>query len=198
LLTANGAGLTTGGMPTAMLLSPTGETLFVANSATNNISTYTVKTDGTLTAGSSSATTGATPLSMAIDSASHFLFVANQGSQIDPASGTVIGVHHSKWESDASCRITISRGRGFGSERPGSISDCGDARRKFLYVANQFEATVSSFAVDGNLGRTHSRSDSSGWDRAIRYGNHSGRRVSLCSQFRIEQCFRGLPCATRL
>ena len=64
-------------------------TLFIANSATNNISTYTVKTDGTLTAGSSSATTGTTPLSMAIDSASHFLFVANQGSQIDPASGTV-------------------------------------------------------------------------------------------------------------
>ena len=76
-------------MPTAMLLSPSGTTLFIANSATNNISTYTVKTDGTLTAGSSSATAGTTPLSMAIDSASHFLFVANQGSQIDPASVNV-------------------------------------------------------------------------------------------------------------
>ena len=33
-----------------MLLAPSGTALFIANSGTNNISAYTVKTDGTLTA----------------------------------------------------------------------------------------------------------------------------------------------------
>jgi len=152
LLTANGAGLTTGGMPTAMLLSPTGETLFVANSATNNISTYTVKTDGTLTAGSSSATTGATPLSMAIDSASHFLFVANQGSQIDPASGTVsvFTIQSGSLTPVAGSPFRVAAASAPSGPGPSAIAVTPDG--KFLYVANQFEGTVSSFAVDGTSG----------------------------------------------
>ena len=68
---------------------PSGTALFIANSATNNISTYTVNSDGTLTAGSSTATDRNDANAMAIDSAGQFLFVANQGSQMDPASGTV-------------------------------------------------------------------------------------------------------------
>ncbi|HMJ23318.1 MAG TPA: beta-propeller fold lactonase family protein, partial [Terriglobales bacterium] len=52
VLSTNGAGVATGGVPSAMLLAPSGDALFIANSATNNISTYTVKSDGTLTAGS--------------------------------------------------------------------------------------------------------------------------------------------------
>jgi YVTN family beta-propeller protein len=152
LLTANGAGLATGGMPTAMLLSPSGTTLFIANSATNNISTYTVKTDGTLTAGSSSATTGTTPLSMAIDSASHFLFVANLGSQIDPASGTVsvFTIQSGGLTEVAGSPFRVAPLSAPSGPGPSALAVTPDG--KFLYVANQFEGTVSSFVVDGTSG----------------------------------------------
>ncbi len=148
LLTANGAGLATGGMPTAMLLSPSGTALFIANSATNNISAYTVKTDGTLTAGSSSATAGTTPLSMAIDSAAHFLFVANQGSQIDPASGTVsvFAIQSGSLTEVAGSPFRVAAVSAPSGPGPSALAVTPDG--KFLYVANQFDGTVSSFSVD--------------------------------------------------
>ena len=52
LLTANGAEVPTGGAASAMLLAPDGTELFIANSATNNISAYTVNSNGTLAAAS--------------------------------------------------------------------------------------------------------------------------------------------------
>src|SRR4029077_4363184 len=88
-LTVNGGSNPTGSVPSAMILAPSGTVLFIANSGSNNISAYTVKTDGTLTAAGSTQAAGMTPLSLAMDSAGHFLFVANQGLQIDPNSGTV-------------------------------------------------------------------------------------------------------------
>ena len=88
-IATNGQGLGTGTMPSAMIMAPSGNALFIANSATNDITPYTVKSDGTLTAGSGTVATGMTPLSMTMDSAGHFLFVANQGQQSTPASGTI-------------------------------------------------------------------------------------------------------------
>ena len=89
---------------------------------------------------------------MAIDSASHFLFVANQGSQIDPASGTVSVFTIQSGSLTRSCRFAISCSRAFGSERPGPSAIAVTPDGKFLYVANQFEGTVSSFSVDGTSG----------------------------------------------
>src|SRR6266436_6436758 len=89
VLTSVGTGVATGSMPSAMLLAPSGDTLFIANRASNNISTYAVNSNVSLTAASSTSPTGMTPLAMATDSAGHFLFVANQGLQVDPASGTI-------------------------------------------------------------------------------------------------------------
>ena len=89
LLTAGGTGVATGSVPTAMLLAPSGTALFIANSGTNDISAYSVKSDGSLTAAGATQPAGMTPLSMAMDSGGKFLFVANQGLQIDPNSGTV-------------------------------------------------------------------------------------------------------------
>src|SRR5579862_2933853 len=76
LITTNGSAVSTHGTPSAMLLDPSGSNLYIANRSTNDISTYTVKADGTLTAGSSNLPTGMTPLNMAMDAAGHFLFVA--------------------------------------------------------------------------------------------------------------------------
>ncbi len=154
-LNANGSSVPTGGVPSAMILAPSGTALFVANQATNDISSYTVKSDGTLAAGATTPTGGMTPLSMAMDSAGHFLFVANQGVQVDPASGTisVFAVQ------DAT--LTAVPGSPFQVAELGAASGTGPAGvavtpdGKFLYVSNQFDSTVTSFSVDASGVLTH-------------------------------------------
>jgi 6-phosphogluconolactonase (cycloisomerase 2 family) len=153
LLSTNGAGVTSGGTPVAMLMSSDQSTLFVLNSGTsNNISTFTVKSDGTLSAGSSTPETGMTPLNMTMDSGGHFLFVANQGLQSDPASGTVsvytVSSNTLSEVAGSPFRVaTVSAPTGSG---PSAVAVTPDG--KFLYVANQFDGTVSSFSVDATSG----------------------------------------------
>jgi 6-phosphogluconolactonase (cycloisomerase 2 family) len=150
LLTLNGGEVATGSMPTTMLLAPSGTALFIANSASNNISAYSVKTDGTLTAAGGTQTTGMTPVSMAMDSAGHFLFVANQGLQISPASGTVSVF------TVSSTTLTEVPGSPFIVAAPGAPGGTGPSGvavtpdGKFLYVANQFDGTVTRFSVDAS------------------------------------------------
>jgi 6-phosphogluconolactonase len=149
-LTANGAGVATGGVPSAMIVAPSGDSLFIANSATNNISSYTVKSDGTLTAGSSTLATGMTPLSMATDSAGHFLFVANQGLQIDPASGTVsvFSIQSGSLTEVAGSPFRVATLSASTGPGPAGVAVTPDG--KFLYVANQFDGTVTGFSVDAS------------------------------------------------
>ncbi len=148
LLTANGAAVATGSVPSAMILAPSGTALFIANSGSNDISAYTVKTDGTLTAAGSAQAAGMTPLSMAMDSAGKFLFVANQGLQIDPNSGTISVF------AVSNTSLTEVPGSPFVVAVPGAPSGTGPSGvavtpdGKFLYVANQFDSTVSKFSVD--------------------------------------------------
>ncbi len=79
-ITAKGKGVATGNVPSAIVLAPSGNALFLANSQDNTISAYTVNADGTLSASGNPTPTGTNPVGMAIDSGGKFLFVANQGS----------------------------------------------------------------------------------------------------------------------
>ncbi len=146
-LTANGKSVATGSVPSAMILAPSGTALFVANSATNEISAYTVTADGTLTAGATTPTGGMTPVSMAMDSAGHFLFVANQGLQADPASGT-ISVFAVKDATLTAVGTPFQVATGSSGTGPAGVAVTPDG--KFLYVSNQFDSTVSSFSVDAS------------------------------------------------
>jgi 6-phosphogluconolactonase (cycloisomerase 2 family) len=150
LLTANGSGVATGGVPSATLLAASGTVLFIANSGSNNISTYTVKTDGTLTAAGSTQPAGMTPLSMAMDSAGHFLFVANQGLQVDPASGTisVFAVSSTTLTEVPGSPFVVAAPGAPGGTGPSGVAVTPDG--KFLYVANEFDSTVSKFSVDAS------------------------------------------------
>jgi 6-phosphogluconolactonase (cycloisomerase 2 family) len=67
LLTASGTAVATGGVPSAMLLAPSGTALFIANSGTNDISAYSVKSDGSLTAAGTTQPAAITPASMGMD-----------------------------------------------------------------------------------------------------------------------------------
>jgi 6-phosphogluconolactonase len=149
-LTANGGSIPTGSVPSAMILAPSGAVLFIANSGSNNISAYTVKTDGTLTAAGSTQAAGMTPLGMAMDSAGHFLFVANQGLQIDPNSGTVsvFAVSNTGLTEVPGSPFVVAVPGAPGGTGPSGVAVTPDG--KFLYVSNQFDSTVSKFSVDAS------------------------------------------------
>jgi 6-phosphogluconolactonase len=150
LLTAIGSEVAVGGMPAAMLLAPDGTELFVANRGTNNISAVSVKSDGTLAAAGATAPTGMTPLNLAMDSAGHFLFVANQGTQADPTSGTVsvFSVQGTTLTEVPGSPFQVAVAGAPSGPGPAGIAVTPDA--KFLYVANQFDSTVSTFSVDAS------------------------------------------------
>jgi 6-phosphogluconolactonase len=152
VLTSVGTGVATGSMPSAMLLAPSGDTLFIANRASNNISTYAVNSNVSLTAASSTSPTGMTPLAMATDSAGHFLFVANQGLQVDPASGTisVFSIQNGSLTEVAGSQFRVADVSASSGPGPAAIAVTPDG--KFLYVANQFDGTVTGFSVDTTSG----------------------------------------------
>ena len=181
LLTANGGTTPTGGTPAAMLLAPSGTEMFIANSGTNNISAYTVKSDGTLTAASGTTGTGMTPLAMSMDSAGKFLFVANQGLQVDPTSGTVSvfsvqGTTLTEVPGSPFIVGGLSLASGPG---PAGLAVTPDG--KYLYVSSQFDSTYHQI-----LGECLRRSDP-GTNLAGRHGpvsrnHHPRRRLYLCGQ----------------
>src|SRR6266852_7704919 len=166
VLTANGAGVATGTIPSAMLLAPSGSALFIVNSNpaitptvpptpctlpdnSGSISAYTVKSDGTLSAASGSAPAGLIPLAMAIDSGGHFLFVANQGLQCKPDSGTisVFSIQDTTLTKVGS-DVPVADPSAPSNPGPAGIAVTPDG--KFLYVANQFDGTVTGFSVDAS------------------------------------------------
>ena len=133
-ITANGKGVATGNTPSAIVLAPSGNALFVANSADNSISSYTVNADGTPTAAGNPTPTGTNPVGIAVDSGGKFLFVVNQGSNtisVFSISGTSLTLVGSPFPTGNS---------------PSALAITPDA--KFLYVANQVDATVTEYSVD--------------------------------------------------
>ena len=159
VITAKDKGVTTGNapsVPTAMVLAPSGSALFVANSnpgnsttppAAGNVTSYTVNADGTLTAVSASQPLGINPSDMAIDPAGHFLFVANQGVQSD-MSGTISVF--SVQGTTLTEMFQTPTGTALAAAGPVAVAVTPDA--KFLYVANQFDASVTEYSVDQSSG----------------------------------------------
>src|ERR1700756_1441465 len=76
---SNGTPVATGAQPQAMILTPDGKSMFMAN-AGGTITGYTVNGDGTLVAAGSPVNAGSIPVALVADAAGKFLFVANQGS----------------------------------------------------------------------------------------------------------------------
>jgi 6-phosphogluconolactonase (cycloisomerase 2 family) len=147
-----------------MILSPDGNTLFVVNSNPNvppppppcpappagTITVYSVKSDGTLTAASGTTSAGIIPSGVAMDSAGHFLFVANQGVQCDPMTGTisVFAVSGTTLNEVQGSPFVTATGLDQNSTRPTAVAV--SLSGSFLYVANQFDGTVSVFSIDSS------------------------------------------------
>jgi 6-phosphogluconolactonase len=145
-LSAIGNVIGTGAVPAAIAVTPAVNALFVANSGSNSISSYTINSDGTLTAASGTTKTGTTPTALAIDPAGKFLFVANQGS----SSVSVFTISGSALAAVAGSPFTTIPA---GLSYPNGTLPSGvvvSASGKFLYVANELANFVSAFSVNSS------------------------------------------------
>lgn len=143
-LSAVGATLSTGASPAAIALAPSLDALFLANSGSNNVSSYSLNSDGSLGASSGNTATGTMPMGLAIDPAGKFLFVANEVSStisVFSISGT------SLTQVSGSPFTTIPAGTTTGTDPVAvAVSPTGN----FLYVANQSANNVSAFSISAS------------------------------------------------
>jgi 6-phosphogluconolactonase (cycloisomerase 2 family) len=141
---------TTGSMPSAVIVAPSGKAMFIANTNGNSVSSYTINSDGTLTAAGSATATGQAPVSLAIDPSGKFLYVANQGNStisIFSISGTTLSAVTSVSTVDPS-NPSQTQTAPSALAITGGLTGSGN----YLYVANQLTNTVSTFQYDSTSG----------------------------------------------
>lgn len=147
-LSTNGQSIATGSVPSAIVMSPSADALFVANAGSNSISSYTINSGGSLTAASGTAPTGKIPTGLAIDPGGKFLFVANQLSS-DISVFSINGT--SLTQVPGSPFTTIPAGYSYpNGTLPAAVAVSKTG--KFLYVANQLANFVSAFSVNSTTG----------------------------------------------
>ena len=144
--TTNGTGVATGSFPSAAIMTPDGNTIFVANRDTGDISRYTVKADGTLTAVTPAQAAGVNPIAMAMDSAGKLLFVLNQGPS-NTHNGSTISV----FAIGQSAALTAA-GTLLDLDNASALAVTPDG--KYLYVTDSVANTVLGYSVDANGGLT--------------------------------------------
>ena len=152
IATADGKSIPTGSVPSAMVVSPSGDAIFVANKGSNDISRYTINSDGSATVVSGTQAAGNTPVAMVMDPGGKYLFVANQGTLTDRTSSTisVFGVQGTT--------LTEVPGSPFPTALPADTAGTGPSGLavtpdgNYLYVANQFINTVTAYSVNSSTG----------------------------------------------
>jgi 6-phosphogluconolactonase (cycloisomerase 2 family) len=150
-VTTNGNGVATGSLPSAGITTPAGDAIFILNKNSNDISRYTVKTDGTLTAVTPNISTGGTnPVAMAMDGAGKFLFVLNQGTAGARNAGSV--EVFSIAASAALTDVTAGVSKATALDNASAIAVTPDG--KYLYVTDSVVSTILGYSVDGGGGLT--------------------------------------------
>lgn len=146
----------TGNMPSAAVIAPSGGAIFVANGQDNTISSFTVNPDGTVKAAGTATALKApalNPVGLAIDAAGKFLFVANQGTfNLTQTSPTPVKGSISVLAVNGTTLSEIA-GSPFLTEQPADVIGSGPVsvavapNGNYLYVANQFTNTVSAYSL---------------------------------------------------
>jgi len=126
--------------PVAMAMDSSGKFLFVADSVTNTVATFSIGTSGQLTAVGAPLAAGTTPVSVRVHPTGNFLYTANQGSN-----------DVSAFSFDSSGALTALSGSPF-SVVPGTSPSyvANDTSGKFLFVANRDSNNISVFSVDSS------------------------------------------------
>jgi 6-phosphogluconolactonase (cycloisomerase 2 family) len=162
-LTLVGQGIASGLQPTAMVITPALDTLFVASvgglcpgttTTSSCLGSFTINADGSTSAASTTTIPlGENPVAMAINAAGTYLFVANQGTFSDPTSGTI-----SVFAISGTTATEISGSPFQDLATPGVPNNSGigpsglaiSASDNYLYVSNNFNNTVSAFTISSS------------------------------------------------
>ena len=172
-LSAIGTNQMTDAMPSAAVLAPSGNVLFVADAgictvqpqppipagSSGCISSYTVNSDGSLTAGSvistgiSTTNLGISPTSLAIDPGGKLLFVACQGTPGDINAVGSVEVFSISGSTLTSVGSVLTTAPGAVNALPSAVAVSVQTSASFLYVANKNDGTVLAYMYDtaGNL-----------------------------------------------
>ncbi len=141
-------GAATGSTPGPMLLDSAGDFAYVLNNGSNNVSQFSVKSNGTLAPISKTAA-GTLPMGLALDPAGKFLLVANQGSN-----------DISVFSVGSNAALTPVAGSPFATgtlptpQAPSTAAPVGItvSSNNFVYVANQGQNSVSAYALNTSSG----------------------------------------------
>jgi 6-phosphogluconolactonase len=144
-LSTTGSGAPTGTNPTAMVVSPSGDALFMVNSGSNDLYAYTVGSDGSTSASGSPIAFPQAPSALAMNSTGTYLFVATPGiiAQTSvPGSITVFSVSGASLTQVGQPLQSTANGIGPVGL---ALSPSGNT----LYAANSTDGVVAEYAVDG-------------------------------------------------
>jgi 6-phosphogluconolactonase len=128
--------------PSAMVISPNGSFLFVANAAQGTVAAFGIGSNGALTAiGAPVALpTGTTPASLAVDHSGRFLYAA------DPADNKIFG-----FAIQSNGSLTAINGSPFpAGTQPSAVA--ADPQGALLFAANTGSNNVSAYVIDSNSG----------------------------------------------
>jgi 6-phosphogluconolactonase len=147
-LTTIGSSTGTGAAPAAIAITPALDALFVANSGSNNISSYSSGSSGVLSQSAGTTPVGKTPMGLAIDPLGKYLFVANQGSSdisVFSINGTTLTA------VPGSPFTTIPAGLSYPNGTL-PVAVAVSLTGNYLYVANQLANFVSVFSINSSTG----------------------------------------------
>ena len=149
--TAKGTAVDTGDFPTAMLLTPKGDAVFVVNRDSGDISCYSVQSDGTLKAAGTTQVAdfnkpaALNPVGLATADDGKFLFVLSQG--VFTAQDSSVSVFSISGASLSPMGSPVEAG-----DDATGIAVTPDG--KYLFVTNRAAGEILGFTVDGSGGLT--------------------------------------------
>lgn len=144
--------------PTAIVINPAHTFGYVSNAVSNTISGYTFDLNGSMIANGSQST-GPDPVAMAIDSGGKFLFVANQGTPepaFAPGYLSVFSISASGSLTPVQAQVPLPvlqcpTPQALSCPAPVALAITPTA--SFLYVADQSQNLIFTFAIDPSTGK---------------------------------------------
>jgi 6-phosphogluconolactonase len=131
-----------GTTPYGLALAPKKNFLYVANSQSNNISTFNIASDGTLSLSTTTSDGGSGPYEALIDPSGQYLLVTNSGL---PGSVSVFSI-----DSSSGALTAVSGSPFYANDSPSEIAM--PPAGNFVYVSNPSSGMVTGFTFDAATG----------------------------------------------
>jgi len=176
-MAALGSSVSAGTTPVALAVGPSKKFLYTANYGSNDISIFTLQSNGSISSSSTTATTGLRPISIAVDSSGKYLYTVDQAGEslsaftIDASSGALtsmggpyaLGFTPSAMTLSPSGDLLFVAAQGYvlvftvSSGVPSFVTYYAaaifptslvvDPSEKFLYISDIYNNTIDAFAI---------------------------------------------------